>query len=166
MASIARSLPASTTSDKPNAAITDRPSFCPRPRRRVARLARIVSMRIRRLAPDRADAQACGAWMVETAYIQDAFGKNPRIVAGGQHRFVAGALAFAHQPASQPPDQRMKPEQAFHQHVDGGGEIVAPPEVAKFVRQDGVHFLRAEPRLDAIRQHQHWPEDADQARVR
>lgn len=45
--------------------------------------------------------------------------------------------ALVHQPRSQPPHQRMEPEDSFHHHVHSRGEVVAAAYVANLVRHDG-----------------------------
>ena len=39
--------------------------------------------------------------------------------------FIAGVLPLDEEPAANPPDERMKPEQRLHNHMERGGQIVA-----------------------------------------
>jgi len=43
--------------------------------------------------------------------------------------FVAGALALVDEPRSQPPDQRMEPEDGLDEEVNTGGQVVSPARV-------------------------------------
>lgn len=64
------------------------------------------------------------------ARLQDALGVHLGVAAQTQHAFIAGTLPLIHQPGPDPPQQRMKPEDGLHQHVNRAGQIVAPPHVA------------------------------------
>ena len=48
---------------------------------------------------------------------ENAFGINLRFAATAQHILVAGALTLLHEPRTNPPDQRMKPEHGLHAHL-------------------------------------------------
>src|SRR6185312_933288 len=57
----------------------------------------------------------------------------------------------------------MKPEDCFDQHVNRGSQIVAPANVAQFVRENGVDLLRREALRDAMRQQEYRSKDAENA---
>ena len=49
----------------------------------------------------------------------------------------AQALALIKKTRSDPPDQRVKPEHGFRDHVNGGGRVVATPDVTQLVGEHG-----------------------------
>jgi len=55
-----------------------------------------------------------------------------------QHFFIASALPLIDQPGADPPDERMKPEERLHEHMYGGGDIVATPGVTHFMSNDSL----------------------------
>jgi hypothetical protein len=52
-----------------------------------------------------------------------------------RYRFIAVLLALVYQLCSNPPEQGVKPGQRLDTHMHNGGQIVAPDNVAGFVRQ-------------------------------
>ena len=90
-------------------------------------------------------------FQIELADVQDSFGIDVRVCLP-QNVLVAGALALFNEAGADPPDQRMKPEDGFHHHVDGGGEIVAAADVAELVGNHGFQLLRGEAVGDSIGQ--------------
>ena len=57
----------------------------------------------------------------------------------------------------------MKPEDGFYEHVDGGGEIVATPDVEQFVSEDGFQVCVFEVAGDSVRPQQDRPADTEDA---
>jgi hypothetical protein len=62
------------------------------------------------------------------------------LIAQAQYFFVAGSLAFFDEPRSDPPDQRVEPEDRFDDHVNRCVEIVPAFDVAEFVRENRLQF--------------------------
>ena len=85
----------------------------------------IASIRFFRLEPVTPDTQAERRLDIEFANVQDSFGVDLGLAALPQHFFVAGAFAFFDQARADPPDQRMKPENAFDHHVNRRSQVVA-----------------------------------------
>ena len=59
-----------------------------------------------------------------------------------EHFFVAGKLLFLDEAKPSPPDQRMKPQQGFHNHVHRHRQVVATSHMAKLMSQNGLHLCR------------------------
>src|SRR5690349_5195689 len=58
----------------------------------------------------------------------------------------------------------MKPKDRFNQHMDGGGEIVAPAYMAELVREDGFQLRRSQTLRDACGQQQYRTANSEDAR--
>ncbi len=67
---------------------------------------------------------------------ENAFGIHLRFAATAQHILVARALAFVHEPRTNPPHQRMEPERGLHAHLRRRNQIVVAPDMREFVRED------------------------------
>ena len=57
---------------------------------------------------------------------------------------MADTRAFD-EPFADPPYQRVEPKNRLHQHVDGGGEVIATADVAQFVSHDRVELIGHQP---------------------
>ena len=66
---------------------------------------------------------------IRLAYLHDAARIVSRLTALHENGFVAIAFAPGHPLRSDPPDQRVEPEQRLDAHVQGGGQIVAITDV-------------------------------------
>src|SRR4029077_7817838 len=86
------------------------------------------------------------------------------IAAQFQYGFVTGAFALFNEARSQPPDQRVKPEDGFHQHVKCSRQIVAAAYVPEFVREDGVEVRVFEASGDSLWPYQNRPRYAENPR--
>ncbi len=104
-------------------------------------------------------------FQIVLAHVQDSLGICAGLVAGACHVFVARLFAFGDEPGAEPPDERMKPERHFNQHVERGGQVVAPTHVALLVRQNRPQLCGGEPLFDSCRQQKHRPQDTDNARL-
>src|SRR5581483_9818073 len=79
------------------------------------------------------------------------------------YRFIACPLAFSDELRANPPDEWMKPEDRFDEHVNRSGEIVATPHVAKLVRNHRFKMSVIQVLRDGSRPQKHGtqnPEDA------
>ncbi len=83
-----------------------------------------------------------------------------------QDLFVAGAFTFFHQSPAQPPHQGMKPENGFHQHVKGGGKIVATADMPDFVGQNGFEVSVFQTIRNSFRPDEHRTRNAKDARLK
>ena len=54
-------------------------------------------------------------------------------------------LVLPDQPALDPPDQRMEPEQSFHEHMDRRRQIVPAPDVCQFMSENRPDVLFLQP---------------------
>ena len=77
--------------------------------------------------------------------------------------FIAAALAFFNDARTNPPDQWMKPENGFDQHVQYGNEIVAAAHMTKLVGDDGFEMSIIEVARDRVRPHQNWAKHAEES---
>ena len=98
------------------------------------------------------------------ADFKDSFGVGARLRLRTEHGFIAGILAFFHQSRADPPDQRMEPKESFHEHVNGGSQIVAPLDVAHLVRQDRFKLRVRKMSRNAGGPEENRPPDAEHAR--
>src|SRR5262249_1313617 len=73
---------------------------------------------------------------IELATLEQAFGLDGRFSTESEHFFVACKLLFLDESEPDPPDERMKPEQSFHNHVRCYREVVATPNMAKLMGQN------------------------------
>src|SRR5438270_10621812 len=72
----------------------------------------------------------------EFTYLQNAFGINLAFASQVENFFIAGSLALLDQARSQPPNQWVKPEDRFDNHVNRGRQIVAPAHMPQFMREN------------------------------
>jgi hypothetical protein len=77
--------------------------------------------------------------------------------------FVARAFALFHQPRTDPPHERMKPEDRLDDHVNWRGEVIAPLDVTRLVRQHRFELWRREMLLDACGHQQNRTPHANSA---
>jgi len=106
-----------------------------------------------------------GRFDVPLADGQDSFGVFVRIVACGQHVFVAGTFALLHEPGADPPGQGVEPEHRFDGHVNRREEVVPASGVAKLVRDDCRQLSGKEVLRDFLGQQKDGVEDAGYARL-
>jgi hypothetical protein len=125
----------------------------------------IRSIRCLRSAPVTPAAQASGHSRQNSQNFQNAFGISPRVAAGLQYFFVTGALTLLHEPRSNPPHQRVKPENRFHRHVERRRQVVASAYMAHLVGNDRLQLSRRQPVGDAFRQQQNRTINAEDARL-
>jgi hypothetical protein len=103
---------------------------------------------------------------VELTNVKNAFCVNLGLTAEAQDLFVTSALPLPDHPLPNPPDQRVEPEDRFHDHLDGGGEVIPVSEVAKLMCDDGLQLRRRQPLEDAFRQQQDGTEDPENTRLK
>src|SRR5439155_689888 len=75
------------------------------------------------------------------------------------------ALALLDEARAHPPDERMEPEDRFDDCLNRCGQIVAPPDVRDFVREDRGALIVGQMRADGRRPQQYWTHDAEDARL-
>jgi hypothetical protein len=71
-----------------------------------------------------------------------------------QNIFVAGTLALLDHAGSQPPNERVKPEDCFHDHVDRSRQVVVPAHVPDFMRENGIQLRVFKTFGDSLGKHQ------------
>ena len=74
-----------------------------------------------------------GRFQIELADPKNPFGIDFRLAALPQYLFIARTLAFCDESRSDPPHQRMKPENRFDQHVSGCGKVVSTAKMTQLV---------------------------------
>ena len=102
-------------------------------------------------------AHQCGL-MAKLADSQNALGVDLGLAAQAEHGFVTGAFAFFNEPAFDPPDHRMKPEDHLHHHVNRRCEVVSSSNVTQFVRDEDADLCGSHSIDESPRQEQHLPE--------
>src|SRR5579862_335670 len=74
----------------------------------------------------------------EFAGFENALGVDLRFTSKSQYFFITSTFTLVQQPPAQPPNQRMKPENSFHHHVQRGSQIIAAPHVPNFVSENSI----------------------------
>ncbi len=77
---------------------------------------------------------------VALADIQNSLGVDAPIVTGAHDGLVARALALLDEPRADPPDERVKPEHGFHEHLHGSRQVVAAAPVRELVLEHGAEL--------------------------
>src|SRR5580704_14173554 len=97
----------------------------------------------------------------EFAGLQNTLGIDASLAARCQDSFVARAFTLFHQARSQPPNQRVKPEDRLNQHVYRRYQIVSTTYVAKLVRENGIQVGISEVFRDSFGPDQNGPSNPE-----
>jgi hypothetical protein len=100
-------------------------------------------------------------FQTETADARDPLGIVHGIAAAIQHFLVARTFALVDKTRADPPHERVEPEERLDDHVDRGGQVVAPANVAELVSQDRVELGGGETLEDRGRQKKDGAEESD-----
>ena len=100
---------------------------------------------------------------IELARLQDAFGIDVRLRAVANDVLVARAFPLVDEPRTEPPDQRMEPEDRLNGHVNGRRQVVATTHMRELVPQDGFDLPVGQVAADASGPHEHRLQNAEHA---
>ncbi len=84
-------------------------------------------------------------------------------VAEANHLLVASTLALFDKACADPPDQWMKPEERFDEHVCGGGEVIVILDVRELMSQNCFQLRWSKPLGNSLRQDHDGAKDAKHA---
>jgi hypothetical protein len=94
-------------------------------------------------------------------YCENAFRVNPWLVAQKEHFFITGDFPLLYHPLSDPPHQRMKPEDCFHEHMNRGDQIVPVVNMTEFMCDDAFQLGWSQPVENPFWQQHDRPEHTE-----